>query len=90
MTAGCVGAVLICSLHTVAASEVQMMTLPHTQYVITEANTPVSGVNSSQVKTVRKNGRLCFFEIFFFFIFLYTKVNLVYYKYIALKVCLSL
>eukprot|EP00066_Takifugu_rubripes_P017652 XP_011606918.1 PREDICTED: PR domain zinc finger protein 10 isoform X2 [Takifugu rubripes] len=32
-------------------SEVQMMTLPHTQYVIAEASTPVSGVNSSQVKT---------------------------------------
>lgn len=60
MTAGCVGAVLICSLHTVAASEVQMMTLPHTQYVIAEASTPVSGVNS-QVKTVSKNERLCFF-----------------------------
>lgn len=61
MTAGCVGAVLICSLHAVAASEVQMMTLPHTQYVIAEASTPVSGVNSSQVKTVSKNGPLCFF-----------------------------
>lgn len=77
MTVGCVGSVLICSL-TVAASEVQMMTLPHTQYVIAETNTPVSGVNSSQVKTVSKNERLCF------------KVNPVYYKCITLKVCLSL
>uniref|UniRef100_H3DFU1 PR domain zinc finger protein 10 n=1 Tax=Tetraodon nigroviridis TaxID=99883 RepID=H3DFU1_TETNG len=34
-----------------SASEIQMMTLPHTQYVIAEASTPVSGVNSSQVKT---------------------------------------
>uniref|UniRef100_A0A667XIY7 PR domain zinc finger protein 10 n=1 Tax=Myripristis murdjan TaxID=586833 RepID=A0A667XIY7_9TELE len=33
-------------------SEIQMMALPHTQYVIAEASTPVSGVNSSQVKTV--------------------------------------
>ncbi|XP_051579757.1 PR domain zinc finger protein 10 isoform X3 [Myxocyprinus asiaticus] len=33
-------------------SEIQMMTLPHTQYVIAEASTPVtSAVNSSQVKT---------------------------------------
>ncbi|TKS80717.1 Zinc finger protein 10 [Collichthys lucidus] len=32
-------------------SEIQMMTLPHTQYVIAEASTPVSGVNSNQVKT---------------------------------------
>ncbi|XP_056139182.1 PR domain zinc finger protein 10 [Lampris incognitus] len=32
-------------------SEIQMMALPHTQYVIAEASTPVSGVNSSQVKT---------------------------------------
>lgn len=29
-----------------------MMALPHTQYVIAEASTPVSGVNSNQVKTV--------------------------------------
>uniref|UniRef100_A0A4W6CJ02 PR domain zinc finger protein 10 n=1 Tax=Lates calcarifer TaxID=8187 RepID=A0A4W6CJ02_LATCA len=33
------------------SSEIQMMTLPHTQYVIAEASTPVSGVNSNQVKT---------------------------------------
>nr|XP_043888254.1 PR domain zinc finger protein 10 isoform X3 [Solea senegalensis] len=33
------------------ASEIQMMTLPHAQYVIAEASTPVSGVNSNQVKT---------------------------------------
>uniref|UniRef100_A0A3Q3J7W3 PR domain zinc finger protein 10 n=1 Tax=Monopterus albus TaxID=43700 RepID=A0A3Q3J7W3_MONAL len=33
------------------SSEIQMMTLPHTQYVITESSTPVSGVNSNQVKT---------------------------------------
>ncbi|XP_071352846.1 PR domain zinc finger protein 10 isoform X2 [Trachinotus anak] len=32
-------------------SEIQMMALPHTQYVIAEASTPVSGVNSNQVKT---------------------------------------
>lgn len=29
-----------------------MMALPHAQYVIAEASTPVSGVNSNQVKTV--------------------------------------
>lgn len=52
MTAWCVVAVLIRYLLYVAASEIQMMTLPHTQYVIAEASTPVSGVNSSQVKTV--------------------------------------
>lgn len=28
-----------------------MMALPHAQYVIAEASTPVSGVNSNQVKT---------------------------------------
>lgn len=33
------------------SSEIQMMALPHTQYVIAEASTPVSAVNSSQVKT---------------------------------------
>ncbi|CAL1571017.1 unnamed protein product [Knipowitschia caucasica] len=33
------------------SSEIQMMALPHTQYVIAEASTPVSGVNSNQVKT---------------------------------------
>uniref|UniRef100_A0A8C1E9H1 PR domain zinc finger protein 10 n=2 Tax=Cyprinus carpio TaxID=7962 RepID=A0A8C1E9H1_CYPCA len=34
-------------------SEIQMMALPHTQYVIAEASTPVTAaVNSSQVKTV--------------------------------------
>uniref|UniRef100_A0AAZ3PVI2 PR domain zinc finger protein 10 n=1 Tax=Oncorhynchus tshawytscha TaxID=74940 RepID=A0AAZ3PVI2_ONCTS len=33
-------------------SEIQMMTLPHTQYVIAEASTPVTGVNSAGVKTV--------------------------------------
>ncbi|KAM3874907.1 PR domain zinc finger protein 10 isoform 2-T2 [Diretmus argenteus] len=32
-------------------SEIQMMALPHTQYVIAEASTPASGGNSSQVKT---------------------------------------
>ncbi|XP_054650728.1 PR domain zinc finger protein 10 [Dunckerocampus dactyliophorus] len=32
-------------------SEIQMMALPHAQYVIAEAATPVSGANSSQVKT---------------------------------------
>ncbi|KAJ8402154.1 hypothetical protein AAFF_G00370190 [Aldrovandia affinis] len=32
-------------------SEIQMMTLPHTQYVIAEAGTPVTTVNSGQVKT---------------------------------------
>uniref|UniRef100_A0A667XIX1 PR domain zinc finger protein 10 n=1 Tax=Myripristis murdjan TaxID=586833 RepID=A0A667XIX1_9TELE len=36
-------------------SEIQMMALPHTQYVIAEASTPVSGVNSSQVKTSSHN-----------------------------------
>uniref|UniRef100_A0A8C2X0E2 PR domain zinc finger protein 10 n=1 Tax=Cyclopterus lumpus TaxID=8103 RepID=A0A8C2X0E2_CYCLU len=34
-----------------SASEIQMMALPHTQYVIAEASPPVSGVNSNQVKT---------------------------------------
>ncbi|XP_075956411.1 PR domain zinc finger protein 10 isoform X1 [Anarhichas minor] len=33
------------------SSEIQMMALPHTQYVIAEASSPVSGVNSNQVKT---------------------------------------
>uniref|UniRef100_A0A673BB48 PR domain zinc finger protein 10 n=1 Tax=Sphaeramia orbicularis TaxID=375764 RepID=A0A673BB48_9TELE len=37
------------------SSEIQMMALPHAQYVIAEASTPVSGVNSNQVKTVRQN-----------------------------------
>ncbi|KAM6973743.1 PR domain zinc finger protein 10 [Aplochiton taeniatus] len=32
-------------------SEIQMMTLPHTQYVIAEASAPVSGVNSGPMKT---------------------------------------
>nr|XP_057936646.1 PR domain zinc finger protein 10 [Doryrhamphus excisus]XP_057936647.1 PR domain zinc finger protein 10 [Doryrhamphus excisus]XP_057936648.1 PR domain zinc finger protein 10 [Doryrhamphus excisus]XP_057936649.1 PR domain zinc finger protein 10 [Doryrhamphus excisus]XP_057936650.1 PR domain zinc finger protein 10 [Doryrhamphus excisus]XP_057936652.1 PR domain zinc finger protein 10 [Doryrhamphus excisus] len=32
-------------------SEIQMMALPHAQYVIAEAATPVSGANSNQVKT---------------------------------------
>ncbi|KAG7483868.1 hypothetical protein MATL_G00042970 [Megalops atlanticus] len=32
-------------------SEVQMMSLPHAQYVIAEAGTPVTNVNSGQVKT---------------------------------------
>uniref|UniRef100_A0A3B3UQD1 PR domain zinc finger protein 10 n=1 Tax=Poecilia latipinna TaxID=48699 RepID=A0A3B3UQD1_9TELE len=32
-------------------SEIQMMALPHAQYVIAEPGTPASGVNSSQVKT---------------------------------------
>lgn len=54
-TARCIVAMLICHLLTLAASEIQMMTLPHTQYVIAEASTPVSGVNSSQVKTVSKS-----------------------------------
>ncbi|XP_036393099.1 PR domain zinc finger protein 10 isoform X2 [Megalops cyprinoides] len=31
-------------------SEIQMMTLPHAQYVIAEAGTPVTAVNSGQVK----------------------------------------
>lgn len=43
---------VICQFFTVAASEIQMMALPHTQYVIAEATAPVSGVNSNQVKTV--------------------------------------
>lgn len=46
---------MLIHLLSVAASEIQMMTLPHTQYVIAEASTPVSGVNSSQVKTVSEN-----------------------------------
>lgn len=58
-TVWCVVAMLICYLLTVAASEIQMMTLPHTQYVIAEASTPVSGVNSSQVKTVSNNVPFC-------------------------------
>ncbi|XP_014841111.1 PREDICTED: PR domain zinc finger protein 10 isoform X2 [Poecilia mexicana] len=33
------------------SSEIQMMALPHAQYVIAEPGTPASGVNSSQVKT---------------------------------------
>lgn len=33
------------------SSEIQMMALPHAQYVIAEASAPVSGVNSNQVKT---------------------------------------
>lgn len=33
------------------SSEIQMMALPHAQYVIAEASTPVSGVNTNQVKT---------------------------------------
>ncbi|XP_034024388.1 PR domain zinc finger protein 10 [Thalassophryne amazonica] len=33
------------------SSEIQMMAVPHTQYVIAEASPPTSGVNSSQVKT---------------------------------------
>ncbi|XP_021175064.2 PR domain zinc finger protein 10 isoform X2 [Fundulus heteroclitus] len=33
------------------SSEIQMMALPHAQYVIAEPSTPVSGVNSNQVKT---------------------------------------
>lgn len=32
-------------------SEIQMMTLPHTQYVIAEASTPVTAATNSQVKT---------------------------------------
>uniref|UniRef100_A0A3Q3AXG3 PR domain zinc finger protein 10 n=1 Tax=Kryptolebias marmoratus TaxID=37003 RepID=A0A3Q3AXG3_KRYMA len=32
-------------------SEIQMMALPHAQYVIAEASAPVSGVGSNQVKT---------------------------------------
>ncbi|XP_063061332.1 PR domain zinc finger protein 10 [Engraulis encrasicolus] len=32
-------------------SEIQMMTLPHAQYVIAETGTPVTAVNSNQVKT---------------------------------------
>jgi len=43
---------LICNFFPVAASEIQMMALPNTQYVIAEASTPVSGVNSNPVKTV--------------------------------------
>uniref|UniRef100_A0AAY4E1B1 PR domain zinc finger protein 10 n=1 Tax=Denticeps clupeoides TaxID=299321 RepID=A0AAY4E1B1_9TELE len=34
------------------SSEIQMMALPHAQYVIAEAGAPVTAVNSSQVKTV--------------------------------------
>ncbi|XP_035010723.1 PR domain zinc finger protein 10 isoform X1 [Hippoglossus stenolepis] len=33
------------------SSEIQMMALPHAQYVITEASQPGSGVNNNQVKT---------------------------------------
>ncbi|XP_061733838.1 PR domain zinc finger protein 10 [Nerophis ophidion] len=32
-------------------SEIQMMALPHAQYVIAEATTPVTGANGNQVKT---------------------------------------
>lgn len=36
------------------ASEIQMMALPHAQYVLADAGTPVTTAsNSSQVKTVR-------------------------------------
>lgn len=38
-----------------------MMALPHTQYVIAETSTPVSGVNSNQVKTVSKH---CLIPVF--------------------------
>uniref|UniRef100_W5LYA7 PR domain zinc finger protein 10 n=1 Tax=Lepisosteus oculatus TaxID=7918 RepID=W5LYA7_LEPOC len=34
------------------SSEIQMMTLPHAQYVIAETGAPVSAVNSGQVKTM--------------------------------------
>uniref|UniRef100_A0A6Q2X6A9 PR domain zinc finger protein 10 n=1 Tax=Esox lucius TaxID=8010 RepID=A0A6Q2X6A9_ESOLU len=34
-----------------SASEIQMMALPHAQYVIAEAGTPVAGINSGGVKT---------------------------------------
>lgn len=44
--------VLMYSFLTLAASEIQMMALPHAQYVIAESSTPVSGGNSNQVKTV--------------------------------------
>uniref|UniRef100_A0A673B8R7 PR domain zinc finger protein 10 n=1 Tax=Sphaeramia orbicularis TaxID=375764 RepID=A0A673B8R7_9TELE len=42
------------------SSEIQMMALPHAQYVIAEASTPVSGVNSNQVKTVSKQTNMSF------------------------------
>lgn len=36
------------------ASEIQMMALPHAQYVLADAGTPVTATaNSDQVKTVR-------------------------------------
>lgn len=47
---------LLLSVFTVSllASEIQMMALPHAQYVLADAGTPVTAAaNSSQVKTVR-------------------------------------
>ncbi|XP_046892312.1 PR domain zinc finger protein 10 isoform X2 [Hypomesus transpacificus] len=38
-------------------SEIQMMALPHTQYVIAEASTPVTGVNSGQTHYVISDGQ---------------------------------
>uniref|UniRef100_A0A8C7IEC4 PR domain zinc finger protein 10 n=1 Tax=Oncorhynchus kisutch TaxID=8019 RepID=A0A8C7IEC4_ONCKI len=38
-------------------SEIQMMTLPHTQYVIAEASTPVTGVNSAGTHYVISEGQ---------------------------------
>ena len=38
-----------------AASEIQMMALPHAQYVIAEASTAGATGNSSQVKTVSQS-----------------------------------
>ncbi|MGH0132703.1 UNVERIFIED_CONTAM: hypothetical protein FKN15_027803 [Acipenser sinensis] len=37
------------------SSEIQMMAIPHTQYVIAEAGAPVSALNSGQVKAVAQN-----------------------------------
>uniref|UniRef100_A0AAQ5YDL4 PR domain zinc finger protein 10 n=1 Tax=Amphiprion ocellaris TaxID=80972 RepID=A0AAQ5YDL4_AMPOC len=45
------------------SSEIQMMALPHAQYVIAEASTPVSGVNSNQVKTVSQCNLMPIFQI---------------------------
>uniref|UniRef100_A0AAQ5X2G8 PR domain zinc finger protein 10 n=1 Tax=Amphiprion ocellaris TaxID=80972 RepID=A0AAQ5X2G8_AMPOC len=44
------------------SSEIQMMALPHAQYVIAEASTPVSGVNSNQVKTVSQCNLMPIFQ----------------------------
>ena len=45
------------------ASEIQMMALPHTQYVIAEASAPGTGANTGQVKTVSERWAMCSFVL---------------------------